>query len=824
VETPQQLQEVVVTAQFRAENIQQAPLAISAVNAAALAERGQTSITQITSDVPSVSLAPNTSAFGPSMSAYIRGIGQGDNDPALEPGVGIYIDDVYFGTMVGSVLDLLDLDRVEVLRGPQGTLEGMNSEGGAIKLFSKLPDATPSTNFDALYGSRNHVELRASTNFALTDNLFIRLSGVGNHQDGYEHVYDFGCANPSFQASAVTGHNPDGSPILTSGTYTVQTGFTTKINTCQTDTEGGIGYAGGRVAIRWLVNDRLEATFIGDLSNQNQENPAETLLRAQTPLTTYPPFSPHPTSTGLNSNPAFYIPATNVTTGASAQLPYDGTLVPAIMPTNAYNTYATLCLPALPARPGPFGPLPAVAAECGQNRTQLQSWGGQLAVTWTLNDSMSLKNILADRGYSSQWYEDNDASPWPLALGADGIQHHQFSEELRLNGSVPHVLDYTLGGFYFAEKSVYASHQNIWYAVTPGALDFLQDDPITAHDKAAYLHTVWHLMPKLDLTAAARYTRQDKNYHYVRLAPEAPLGPGANTNSAFLVAPLNGYTGPYAANRLDYRGDLAYHISDQMLIYGQISTGFKGGGVDPRPFYVAQAISFKPENLTNYEAGIKTSWLNNRLRVNVDGYFSKYNDIQLTLLNCSGIPSIAAASAAAGVNLGFPCALPYNAGDAHVKGVELESQLRLGGFQADVSAAYLDFNYTNLFFPPALTGVTYGMVTAYTPKTSGNAGLQYTFTLPNGAITARVDGSARSQIYTAAVNGPLNRIGGYTTYNAHLFWDSPKGDWQIALQALNLTDKLYYLTVFDLSGAGGGSTTGTPAPPLEVDIELKHKL
>ncbi|HTV78023.1 MAG TPA: TonB-dependent receptor plug domain-containing protein, partial [Steroidobacteraceae bacterium] len=128
------LQEVIVTAQFQSQNVQSTPLAITAVNAAALAERGQTSITEISQDAPSVQLQQTSAAFGPSMSAFIRGIGQSDLDPALEPGVGVYIDDVYFGTLTGSLFDLLDLDRVEVLRGPQGTLEGMNSEGGAVKL------------------------------------------------------------------------------------------------------------------------------------------------------------------------------------------------------------------------------------------------------------------------------------------------------------------------------------------------------------------------------------------------------------------------------------------------------------------------------------------------------------------------------------------------------------------------------------------------------------------------------------------------------------------------------------------------------------------
>jgi iron complex outermembrane recepter protein len=130
-----QLQEVVVTAQFRNENVQETPLAITAINAQMLAERSQTNLAQVAAEVPSTTLLPAEAAFGPSMIASIRGIGQYDFDPALEPGVGIYVDDVYYATLTASALDLLDLDRVEVLRGPQGTLEGMNSIGGAVKLF-----------------------------------------------------------------------------------------------------------------------------------------------------------------------------------------------------------------------------------------------------------------------------------------------------------------------------------------------------------------------------------------------------------------------------------------------------------------------------------------------------------------------------------------------------------------------------------------------------------------------------------------------------------------------------------------------------------------
>jgi iron complex outermembrane receptor protein len=684
------------------------------------------------------------------------------------------------------------LDRVEVLRGPQGTLEGMNSEGGAIKLFSKKPDGTESMSFDALYGSRNHVEFRGSTNFAILDNLFVRLSGVGNHQDGYENMVDFGCANPTFTATPVT-FSASGVPTYgTPGTYSVAPGPLTKANSCVTGQEGGTAYAAGRIAIRWAATDNLDVNFIGDLSNTDQENPAETLLYA----------GPGPLEGNAGATQAALITIPSTT---GALLPYDQTKVPAIIPSNPYTTYANYCMPATTV---PF----VEPALCSSSRQQIQSWGGQMSVDWTISPDMSLKNIIADRGYTSSWSEDNDESVWPVGLGIEGLDHHQFSEELRLTGKATSSLDYTVGAFYFRELTVYPAHEDLWYVAptVPGLFNFIQDDPTLAHDKAGYLHLVYHVTPKLNATVGARYTAQDKLYNYVRLDPE-----GQPVGSAAIVAPLNGHSASYSATRWDWRGDLDYHFTDDLMAYGQFSTGFKGGGVDPRPFYVEQAVSFKPESLTTYETGIKSGWFDNHLHFNVDGYFSQYRDIQLTLSQCGGVGGVPAA-------YGIPCALPYNAGDAHQKGVEVESQLRFGGFQADMNLGYLDFSYVSL--NPA-TGIGLGMVTPFTPKLTAGAGMQYTVPFGGaGALTARIDGNVRSEVWTNAVNGPYNRIGGYTVYNAHLTWDAPKGNWQVMVQAKNLTDKRYWVNVFDLAGAGGGSVGGIPSAPVEVDLEIKHKM
>jgi iron complex outermembrane receptor protein len=177
--------QILVTAQFREQNLQDTPLAITAVSSAMLEARSQTSVQDVANQAPSVTLKPQGSTFGPSLGASIRGVGQFDFNPAVEPGVGLYVDDVYFATLTGSILDLLDLDRVEILRGPQGTLAGRNSIGGAVKLYSQRPEGSNTGYVAAAYGSRDRLDLRASADFALTETVAARLSGVSKSQEGY---------------------------------------------------------------------------------------------------------------------------------------------------------------------------------------------------------------------------------------------------------------------------------------------------------------------------------------------------------------------------------------------------------------------------------------------------------------------------------------------------------------------------------------------------------------------------------------------------------------------------------------------------------------
>src|SRR5690606_31073981 len=145
------IDEVVVTARFREENVQSTPLAITAVTADELDSRSATSTLDLDSFVPNVVIAPLGAGWGSTAAMFIRGVGLGDNSLSFEPGVPIYIDDVYFGRPQGAILDLLDLERVEVLRGPQGTLFGKNALGGAVRFVSSKPQGDNTGFVEATY-------------------------------------------------------------------------------------------------------------------------------------------------------------------------------------------------------------------------------------------------------------------------------------------------------------------------------------------------------------------------------------------------------------------------------------------------------------------------------------------------------------------------------------------------------------------------------------------------------------------------------------------------------------------------------------------------
>lgn len=179
--------EIIVTARKREESVQDIPVAVTAFSGESLEARGITKIDDVGKIAPNVNYQNNPAIGGSSSvsTVYIRGIGQRDFLGTIDNGSGFYIDDVIVARTVGAVVDLLDVERVEVLRGPQGTLNGRNNVGGAIKIHTKKPSYEAGGYVDATYGTDNLVRIKGSFDIPIAENAAIKLSALYGHQDGY---------------------------------------------------------------------------------------------------------------------------------------------------------------------------------------------------------------------------------------------------------------------------------------------------------------------------------------------------------------------------------------------------------------------------------------------------------------------------------------------------------------------------------------------------------------------------------------------------------------------------------------------------------------
>jgi iron complex outermembrane receptor protein len=445
-------------------------------------------------------------------------------------------------------------------------------------------------------------------------------------------------------------------------------------------------------------------------------------------------------------------------------------------------------------------------------------WGVSGQIEYKLTDTMKLTSISAYRSYHTTFDNDDDLSPLAHTNNTNDLSFWMASEELRLSGSLfDDAVNYTLGGFYLIQISVNAAVVDIRYSGLPL---FANDDVTKANTKAAFANVSWEVMPQLTLNAGLRYTDEYKAYTFSRRSPDgSPLPAGTS------IAVLDGLTGIYdgpSSDRWDYRLNAQYSITPNILVYGQVSTGFKGGGISPRPFNARQVLSFGPETLTSYELGWKSDLLDRKLRFNVAAYVSKYRNIQLALTNCTAI---------VGAGFGVPCSLTVNAGDADIKGFEVETTLRpVHGLLIDGSVSLVDFDYTHFATygaaavggPSNPNGPQFGNYPVYTPRWKWSIGAQYDFDLGNaGSLTPRVDASYQSAVYGSAANGPTNLIKGYTIANARLTWANKDGDLQISAEVTNLFNKYYLVTVMDFVSQGAGLVSGQPSKPREWALTVK---
>lgn len=195
---------IVVTARRREETLISVPMAVSAYSAQTLDNRGVENIAEIAESAPSVTIEASR-ATNSTLTAFIRGVGQQDPLAGFEPGVALYIDDVYMARPQGALLDVYDVERIEILRGPQGTLYGRNAVGGAIKYVTKKLGKDPSMDLRLSVGSYNQLDAVAKASLPVTDTLRIGIAGASLNRDGYGKNFTTGQDNYNKKVKALRG-------------------------------------------------------------------------------------------------------------------------------------------------------------------------------------------------------------------------------------------------------------------------------------------------------------------------------------------------------------------------------------------------------------------------------------------------------------------------------------------------------------------------------------------------------------------------------------------------------------------------------------------
>ncbi len=739
------LGEVVVTARFKSERLQESPIAITAITAQDIAARGATDITQLANSAPNVEMQQNNSIFGRAATAFIRGVGQSDFNYALEPGVAFYVDGVYFGTLLGDTMGLLDTDNVQVLRGPQGTLFGKNSEGGAISITSVKPKGDGSGYLDAGIGSFNRRIYKGAFDVSLVDNvLYLRVSGASDRYDGYQTRIDYFCANPGLETTLTA---------------------TAVAPNCSLGTLGGNSTQTARAALRWMPTSALEVNVAADVATDRGEPTPNTTLAINgigAPAGQGPPWIGLLTQYGINP----------------------GDLLGGQHPYSNYQGFGA---------PAVGNSLPAV--------NNMDQWGIVGTVDWDAGSGVHVKSITGYRWYSMDWSAMQGGGPILLAGINNQVEHNQTSEELQISGrALDNTLDWTGGAYYYHGYSYNGGYVDVDFA----GFGFSQGNEAKLTDKSAFVHVDYKL-GQLGIEAGVRYTKESKsvtiNEFVLPISAGIPFVP-LDTSSTDLT-------------RADPKIGVRYSFSPDLMVYADYSTGFKSGGINPRPTSPATTgIPFGAEKVQSFEVGLKSEWFHRTLRSNTALFLSNYDDFQIT-------------GVAPGGN--FLVIVETSIGKARIYGVEEELQWEpVPGLNINASGGWLKFDTLSLGDSANCNcgGPTLDSQPPGVPKVTANAGVQYAIPMgAYGSLTPRLDWNYKSLVWNDAPNSsPTNAASPAPFANAtpavglldaQLTWTSAElsgsrqGTWSIKAGVKNLTNKFYYTNTL----VQPWTFDGVPSPP-----------
>jgi iron complex outermembrane receptor protein len=769
------LEEVVVTARRREESLMDTPVAVSAFTESDIDLRGLQNITDIADVTPNVNIdsAAGTSGLTAAPTVFIRGIGQADFVINTDPAVGIYVDGVYVARSIGSMMDLLDLERAEILRGPQGTLFGRNSLAGAVNLVSKRPTTEAfDAKFTAAAGERNYTELGGAFNFPIADTVAARLSLMKRQRDGYVEALQY----DDFQL----------------GDEDV-TGARGQLEFLPTDNLR-INFSADYSEIKGAPSPTIPVTIGNGAGDKTNETPPTNMNSGWWNIARpmgLPSFSGDPecaTAEGRRTNPNCHGQVWASTDGFSTNAIWGDEDGNVIRPENI--------------------------VEVG---------GAAATIEWDVGPG-TLKSITARRTFESDFTNDNDYSPHPISNNVNSDFHqNQNSQELQFVGSAGDgKWEYTAGLYMFEETGTeivtLVGVQGI--QVTMGSSGEVFQSVVRDIDnssEAIYGQLTYHFDAPLHLTLGVRNSTDEKTFD-VTVQRDFSTAPGNTANGDGILSRdkvtdvHQNATGQAEWTETDPMVTLAWDASDTTMVYGTYSSGFRDGGFasrfpqglpDPMP-------AFQPEYVDSFEVGVKSQFLDGNLRLNAALFVTNYDDLQVTAVPAD------TAFGGTGVN---------NVGSASMDGLEVEMNWAISEtFRADFTLGLLDASIDSLLGGSLQTGlytITTDTTLPYTPETNYTLGFTHRLGLGNGAnITSRLDWIHTDDMRLRIEPNPDMFQEAFDRVNLSATYNDAGDDWALTFGIRNATDEAW--TTGGSFSDGNGNSSNNVSRPREAYLRFQY--
>lgn len=561
------IEEVVVTARKVEESLQDVPITVSAFTGAALDAKGLTNISEIGNFTPGLEMDSTAAISGSSaaITTFIRGIGVSDFLLTIDPGVGLYVDDVYVARSVGGLVDLLDIERVEVLKGPQGTLFGRNTIGGAISIISKDPEKELSGSIGVSMGTDQRRDIRGKINIPLSDNWFSSFSFSSKKKDGY-----------GSKISPPAGYIPLSVPA-----NSAPDAFDNGILYGDNDKLGEVNSISGRAKLHY-DGDNFQARLSLDATRARETAPVSTLLG----------FTPS-YGTGVALADAY-----NALAVPAGRLPYDSRWIT----DDKHSTYGS-----------------------GPSHSDYDLFGAALTLNWSVGN-VDIKSITSYRDLDSDFGRDGDSSPIVLDHTRNQYEHTQTTQEFQFTGlAFDDKLNWLAGIYYFKEDGVdrvqvpLALEVDLTLGGAPGTVINLwldEKNEVANNSKAVFAQATYNFTDQLSATLGIRRTEDEKTYTPTHLTQ------GVNPINLLIDSRTVKFNDTSPRFSLDYRWN------DSLFTYFSYAEAFKSGGftgrtVDPK----AGVRPFQPEEAETLEIGFKIDL--ESVRLNGAVFSTDYTDLQL---------------------------------------------------------------------------------------------------------------------------------------------------------------------------------------------------